>query len=301
MKGVSRTGIIKIMENKKVGILAECVCDLPKKTLRELGVDILYFLIETETGIFTDTDEITAENIISYMEAGGQKTKSSPPSPDVYIKAFEKDLKKYDEVIHVAISSQVSNSCANARKAVEMMGDDGKRIHIFDSCHLSSGLGFFVMRAAELANSGCSADMILSELESMKGRVSTTFLTQNADYLHRNGLVPKFIKNVCSWFRIHPVLCLKEDGRLSVKNIIFGNYTSACRHYVRTNLKGRSDIDKRCAFITHVGCDLSLLNVIKNEINKHCHFNELNVTSASATISSNCGPGTFGVLFITNE
>lgn len=290
-----------IMNNKKVGILAECVCDIPKKTLRELGVDILYFLIETETGVFTDTDEITASNIISYMEAGGKKTKSSPPSPEVYYKAFEKNLKKYDEVIHVAISSQVSYSCENAKKAVEMLGNEGKRVHIFDSCHLSSGLGFFVMRAAELANSGCSADMILSELEKMRERVSTTFMTRNADYLYRNGLVSKLTKNICSWLKIHPVLCLKDGGRLKVKTIIFGNYISACKYYVKSTLKGKSDIDKRCAFITHVGCDVSMLNVIQTEIKKYCSFNELNITSASATISSNCGQGTFGVLFIANE
>ena len=89
---------------KKVGILAECVCDLPKSTLSSCGVDILYFLVETENGVFTDTDEITAENVFSYMEAGGSKTRSSPPPPEVYRREFEKNLKRYDDVILVAIS-----------------------------------------------------------------------------------------------------------------------------------------------------------------------------------------------------
>ena len=287
------------MDKKKVGILAECVCDLPKSTLRRCGVDILYFLVETESGVFTDTDEITAENVFSHMEAGG-KTKSAPPPPEVYRKAFEKNLKRYDEVIHVAISSRISHSCENARKAVELMGDEGKRVHIFDSEHLSSGLGFFVIRAAELANRGCTSDEILSELEAMKPQVSTSFLAQNADYLYKNGLVSASVKNICSALSIHPVLAMK-NGKLRPETIIFGDFEAACKYYIRRELKGKKNIDKKCAFVTHAGCSVKMLHKITEEVKKYYSFDSLKVTDASATISSNCGPGTFGVLFIRND
>lgn len=285
------------MDKKKVGILAECVCDLPKSTLRNCGVDILYFLVETENGVFTDTDEITAENVISHMETGGSKTKSAPPPPAVYIKAFEKNLKRYDEVILVAISSHISHSCDNAEKAVKLMGDEGKKVHIFDSEHLSTGLGFLVLRAAELANQGCTSYQILSELKTLKTKVSTSFLAKNADYLYRNGLVPAYVKKICSVLNIHPVLAMK-NGDIRLKNIIFGNYDSACRYYVRQELKGKKNIDKKCAFVTHAGCSVKMLKSITAEVEKYCRFDELKVTEASATISSNCGPGTFGVLFV---
>lgn len=288
------------MDKKKVGILAECVCDLPKSTLRNCGVDILYFLVETENGVFTDTDEITAENVISHMEMGGKKTKSAPPPPEVYRKAFEKNLKRYDEVIFVAISSHISHSCENAEKAVKLMGDEGKRVHIFDSEHLSTGLGFFVLRAAELANQGCTSYQILSELKTLKTQVSTSFLAKNADYLYRNGLVPVYVKTICSALNIHPVLAMK-NGDIRLKTVIFGNYDSACKYYVRLTLKGKKNIDRKCAFVTHAGCTVKMLRTITAEVEKYCRFDELKVTDASATISSNCGPGTFGVLFVRKD
>ncbi|MGN0696673.1 MAG: DegV family protein [Oscillospiraceae bacterium] len=287
------------LEKKKVGILTECVCDLPKSTLRNWGVDILYFLVETESGVFTDTDEITAENVISHMEEGG-KTKSAPPPPEVYRKAFEKNLNRYDEVIHVAISSKISHSCETAEKAVRLMGENGKRVHIFDSEHLSTGMGFLVMRAAELANQGCSAEQILSELSELKTRVFTSFLAQNADYLHRNGLVSDTVKKLCTALKIHPVLAMK-NGDLRLKSIIIGSYESACRYYVKQTLKGGKNIDKKSAFITHASCSVKMLRQITEEVNNNCKFDELTVTDASATISSNCGPGTFGVLFVRQK
>ncbi|MGN0641819.1 MAG: DegV family protein [Huintestinicola sp.] len=288
------------MAKKKVGIIAECVCDLPKSTLRSLDVDILYFLVETENGVFTDTDEITADNVISHMESGGSKTKSAPPPPDTYRAIFEKNLRRFDEVILVAISSQISHSCENAAKAVELMGDEGKRVHIFDSDHLSTGLGFLVIRAAELANKGNTADNILAELDELKERVSTSFIAKNADYLYRNGLVSLNVKRVCSALNIHPILIMKK-GKLVLDTVYIGNYDSASRFYVKRKLKGKNNVDSKQAFITHCGCSVKMLRSISSEVKKYCPFKKLEVTNASATISSNCGPGTFGVLFVRNK
>lgn len=285
------------MGKKKVGILAECVCDLPKSVLNKCGVDILYFLVETESGIFTDSDEITAENVIYYLENRGGKTRSSPPPSDVYYRAFEKSLKRYDELILVAISSGISNSCKNAQAAVSIMGSEGKRVHIFDSQHLSTGLGFLVLRAAELANEGCGCEKILAELDELKKHVSTSFITKNADYLYRNGRVSAFVKNVCTAFGIHPVLAMK-NGNLRVKSIIFGNYDNACKAYVRQELKDEKNIDKRCGFITHAGCSVRKLRTITAEAEKYCKFDELKITNASATVTCNCGPDAFGVLYV---
>ncbi|MGN1416373.1 MAG: DegV family protein [Oscillospiraceae bacterium] len=284
------------LEKKKVGILAECVCDLPKSTLKNWGVDILYFLVETESGVFTDTDEITAENVISHMERGG-KTASAPPPPEVYMKAFEKNLRRYDEVILVAISSHISHSCENAQKAVKLMGDNGKRVHIYDSEHLSTGLGFLVLRAAELANRGYTSSQIIPELDTLKTQVSTGFITKNADYLYKKGLVPSYVKKLCTALNIHPVLAMKK-GDLRLQTVFFGSYDSACRYYIRRELKGRNNIDRKSAFITHAGCSVKMLRAITAETEKYCKFDDLTITDASATISSNCGPGTFGILYV---
>lgn len=285
------------MGKKKVGILAECVCDLPKNILNKYGVDILYFLVETESGVFTDSDEITAENVIYYLETGGRKTQSSPPPSDVYYRAFDKALKRYDDIILVAISSGISRSCKNAQEAADMMGSEGKRVHIFDSQHLSTGLGFLVLRAAELANEGRSCEEILSQLNELKTRISTSFIARNADYLYRNGRVSSFVKKLCSSFRIHPVLAMK-NGSLRVKKIIIGSYDSACRSYIRQELKDEKNIEKRCGFITHAGCSVKMLRSITSEAEKCCHFDELKITNASATVTCNCGPDAFGVLYV---
>lgn len=288
------------MSEQKVGIIAECVCDLPKSYLKEHNIDILYFLIETDSGVFTDTDEITAENILDYMQSGGKKSKSSAPAPEVYRNVFEKNLEKYDELILVAISSGISRSCANAEKAVSEMGEKGKRVHIFDSKHLSTGIGHLVMKVAESAEKGMSAEKILSELMSLRDRISTTFITENADFLYRSGRVSGRVKKICDTFNVHPVLTMK-DGLIALKSVGIGKYEKVCARYIQKELKNPDKIDKKRAFLTYVGCSVKMLNRIEAEIESRCHFDELIHTKASATISSSCGPNTFGILFVRNN
>lgn len=288
------------MNKKKVGIVTECVCDLPKSVLNSHGIDIIYFIIEMDSGVFTDTDEVTAENVISYMESGGIKSTSAPPSPEAYKKVYEKNLKKYDEIIHIAISSKISKSCETAYKALEQMDESRDRVHVYDSGHLSSGMGFLVQRGAELADLGYTADKIIEELDELKPRIFTSFIARNADYLNRKGLVSDFTKKICSLLKIHPVLYIK-NGNLKLEKIIIGNYDSSCKFYIRSRVKGKHNIDTKRAFITHVGCSIKMLRSIREETAKYCSFDELNTVAASATISGCCGPDTFGLLFIRSE
>lgn len=285
------------MAEQKVKIIAECVCDLPVAWLKAHNVDIMYFSVETDRGVFFDTSEITSENIISYMQAGGKKAFSSAPHPDVYKEAFEKNLEKFDEVILVAISSGVSFACENADKAVEQLGEKGRRIHVFDSGHLSSGLGHLVIKAAQMAENGHMASEILAALETLKNKVSTSFIAENADYLYMNGKVSEKVKKICSAFNIHPILTMK-NGELTLKSVTRGDYRKACRRYIKKTLRSAKSIEKNTAFITQAGCNTKMIEWIKNEVSKIFEFENLIVTKASATISSNCGPNTFGVLFI---
>lgn len=51
-------------------------------------------------------------------------------------------------------------------------------------------------------------------------------------------------------------------------------------------------------FITHSGCDKATVDKVREYLKGLNHFNEIIETRAGGVISSHCGPGTLGVLFI---
>lgn len=279
---------------KKVVITTDCVCDLPEHLLEKYDVKVIYFYIMTEHGWFKDMDEITSGNIVEYFERGGQQVQTKAPFPEEYESFFRKVLKDAEEIIHIAVTSTLSLSCKNARKAAEKF--DG-RVHIVDTEHLSTGMAHLVIKAAELAKQEKNAQEIMNVVEKLKRSVSTSFIAENANYLYRTGRVSKLVKNVCEWFKIHPVLGMKK-GVMGLKGVQIGNYEKAIVRYVRKEMRHASRIEKERLFITHASCSLKFITNVKNEVARRCIFHETLVTEASATITSNCGANTIGVLYV---
>ena len=54
-------------------------------------------------------------------------------------------------------------------------------------------------------------------------------------------------------------------------------------------------------FITHSGCEEGTIRQVKTILEGLNRFEEIHITRAGSVISSHCGPGTLGVLFIANE
>ena len=51
-------------------------------------------------------------------------------------------------------------------------------------------------------------------------------------------------------------------------------------------------------FITHSGCDSATVDSVYEYLKQLNHFEEILITRAGGVISSHCGPGTLGVLYI---
>ena len=55
---------------------------------------------------------------------------------------------------------------------------------------------------------------------------------------------------------------------------------------------------KERVFITHSGCESEVLESVEEYLKGLNHFDEILITRAGGVISSHCGPGTLGVLYI---
>ena len=282
---------------KRIGITVDCVCDLPEDYLKANDIDVVFYHITTSAGKFRDGDEITSENILEYLGEGGAKSETSPPSPEEYRDVFENALERYDEIVHFSLSDKLDGPVQCALGALKIMGENWKRVTIVDSENMSTGMGHMIMKAVEMRDGGSSSAEIAKAAEEMKSVISISFITKNVDYLYRNGRVSKGVKNLCSFLSIYPVLTVK-DGELALKTIEMGNHEKAIMRYIRSRLKNSSRIEQNRLFITHAGCSVRMLSKIKTEVERLCHFDEVIVTKASATVSSNCGPGTVGLIFV---
>ena len=279
---------------KKIWITSDCTCDMPESLLEEYNVEVIHFYISTDHGCFKDTDEMTASNVVEYFENGGVKINTEAPAVSEYVEFFRQELKKSEELIHIAISSKLSNSYRNAVAAAEQFEN---KVKVYDSEQLTTGMAYMVICGVKMAQNDQSSEEILTALDDIKQRVSTSFIVENADYLYRAGRVNKAFKVICATLKVHPVLWVKH-GELRLKTVQIGNYKESVMKYARTELKRASKIERECLFIPYTTASVKMMNMLKKQVTAICSFEKIYTTKASATITSNCGANAIGIAIL---
>ncbi len=279
-----------------IRITSDSTCDL-NHLVQERNIGILPLQVNLDAQSYHDGVDITPQDIFDFVERTKILPKTSAPSIGDYEEFFAEQLKEADEVIHFNISAKSSGSHNMAKQAAESFGG---KVRVIDSKALSTGQGLLVMKACDMRDEGKSAAEIEETINELRTRVNTSFVPDSLDYLHKGGRVSGMIKVVAGMFKIHPLIYM-EDGQLVPGKKYKGRMDVLLKQYVQDLKDMYPDYDKSRCFITHSSADENVVNVAKEKVKELFEFDEVIETVAGSIITSHCGKGTLGVLFIYNK
>ncbi|MCR5418147.1 MAG: DegV family EDD domain-containing protein [Lachnospiraceae bacterium] len=295
---LAKESIAWISGHKKkvaVKITTESVADIPDELLAKYDIAVLPHLVRTSGGVFKDGLEIETNGLLTYMKDLSAKVDAVPPAVADHENFFSQQLDHASSIIHVSISKQLNNSgCPIAIEAAENFGN----VTVVDSGQLSSGQGLMAIEAARLAAKGKSMEQIAGKLEMMRGHIHTSFIVDTLDFLVRQGQIGSRIGRLAQAFMVHPVLKLKK-GEMQVDRVYFGAREKAWKRYIDSVFNVSGEIDRRMLFVTYVGMTTRELEQVRKMAESKLAFDEVYFQKAAPVIASNCGPGTFGLLFFT--
>lgn len=277
---------------RKIAITADCICDLPEEWLHKLDINLMYCYVHTKEGRFCDITEIYSESLLDYLKIEGNYAHSSTAPPAEYEYFFADALQKAEHVIHITASTDLSGAYPYALQASKSFDN----VTVFDSHHISSGHGFMVLFAAVMAENGKGVEEICNSLKGLRNRICSNFLVPSTDTLCRNGKVSTIVDKLCRGLNLHPVLYMSQN-KLKLWKIEVGNMQRVNRNYVKQLLHHSKNIDSRLLFLTYAGCSVRQLDEIIAEVDRYIKFDQIILQKASATVSSNCGVGTYGLMF----
>lgn len=281
---------------RKIAITADCICDLPKDLLERFHIRLMYCYVHTKEGRFCDLFEISSDSLLAYLETEGNEAHSSTAAPSEYEYFFAEALAEAEHVLHITATADLSGAYPNASQAAGSFDN----VTILDSGHISSGHGLVVLYAAMLAEEGKTVPEICMALEAYRERVFSNFLVPGTATLHRCGKVSGAVHRLCTVLNLHPVLAMSKN-KLGLWRIETGNMHQATRQYVKKLFRHSAQIDSRLLFVTYAGCSVSQIDEILAVVERYIKFDKIVLQKASATVSSNCGIGTFGLMFVKKE
>ncbi len=282
-----------------VKIISDSTCDLSKELIEKYDISILPLHILLGDEEYEDGKSITPDEIYAWSDANKTTPKTSAAGLVDAADIMRPYVEAGTEIVFFTISSEMSTTYNSIRLAAgELEAED--LVFPIDSANLSTGIGLLVIEAAIMAKEGKTGAEIAARMEELKPLVRASFVVDTLTYLHRGGRCSGVAAMAGGMLKLHPKIVV-ENGKMDASKKYRGKMDMVIRSYVKDLADDMMNAKKDRVFITHSGCSRELLDSIHAEVEALGVFEEILETRAGGVISSHCGPGTLGVLYIAGE
>lgn len=145
-----------MMGKKKIAIITDSNSGITQKEAQQLGITVLAMPFYIDEQLFLEDITLTQEEFYKRL-AEDANISTSQPSPADVMETWETLLEEYDELVHIPMSSGLSNSCQTAMVLAKEFHD---RVQVVDNQRISVTQRQSVLDAMELARAGKDATEI---------------------------------------------------------------------------------------------------------------------------------------------
>ena len=279
--------------SKPIVITADSTVDLSEDLIDRYGIRTIPLTIILGEETFLDGQGYSTLDMYARYHEDGLLPKTAAPSIQDFSDFFSGILAEGCEIVHLDISSELSNSFNAARLAAE----DLEGVYVVDSRMLSTGIGLLAIEGAECRERGMTAAEIAEHLNELTGKVSTSFVLDTLEFMWKGGRCSGVAALGANLLKIKPGLEMK-DGKLGIYTKYRGNMNKVYRQYITERLQGKA-IRPGHIFLTESGeIEPEVVEELTALVKELSGCREVHHTIAGCTISSHCGPRCLGVLFI---
>lgn len=280
-----------------VKIITDSTNDLSKEMLENLGVEVIPLYVNFSDASYLDGVEITTEELYKIVDEKNELPKTSAIPIPTFIEYFKKHVDNGDDVIYFGISKQMSRTYENAVMASQEVNEE--KVFVVDSMNLSTGIGLLILKACKYRDQGDSAKEIAIKLNKDNKLVLSQFAVETMDYLHKGGRCSSITKLLGTLLKIKPIIAVR-DGKMHVQAKPIGKMKRALDVMIKQIIDDKARLDTDHILITH-SLAFEYCDYIYEQLKKEFPDVDIICTVAGCVISSHCGKGTIGILYMVKE
>lgn len=228
--------------------------------------------------------------------ANNENVSTSQPSPGVVLDMWEKVLKDFDEIIHIPMSSGLSESCNTAKKLAE----DYPNVYVVDNQRISVTQKQSCLDALQMIEKGFSSQEIVDYLMKTKKDSSIYITVATLKYLKKGGRVTPAAAALGTVLNIKPVLQIQGEKLDSYAKVLSmgmakSKMINAIKSDIENRFKNYYDNDELMLDIAYTHNYEEALK-FKAEVEKAIpNLKVAHVNPLSLSVSSHIGPGALAV------
>ena len=278
---------------KKTAIVTDSNSGITQSRGKELGIYVLPIPFFIDGELFLEDISLTQEQFYERLGADSEIS-TSQPSPGDVMELWEKLLREYDEIVHIPMSSGLSNSCETAMSIAAEY--DGK-VQVVNNQRISVTQEQSVYDAMKLRSQGKTAREIREVLEREKFQSSIYITVDTLKYLKKGGRVTPAAAAIGTVLNLKPVLQIqgeKLDAFAKVRGWKAAKKTML--KAIEADLSGRfADVKEDMILGMAYTCSREEAQEWKKEIQERFPGYEMLEGPLSLSVACHIGPGAMAV------
>lgn len=237
----------------------------------------------------TDDETFDQKDFLQRVKASVHSPKSSCPSPERYMSAYEGAA---EHVYVVTLSSHLSgsyNSAVLASKLFEEEYGESKKIHVFNSKSASIGETLIGLKVQELEKAGASFEEVVAGVEEYIASMNTFFVIETLETLRKAGRLSGLKAFVANTLNIKPVMGSTKEGTIQQLGQARG-MKKALTKMVDDMLKVTKNCENRVLAIAHCNCP-DRAQFVKDAIEKAAKFKDILIVNTAGVSSMYANEG----------
>jgi len=234
------------IENKdpnmpEIAILTDSVSDLTYEDIEGLPIKIVPLKIDINGELYRDGIEITKSEFWHEMLENDATIKTSQPSPQDFLNAYNKLFEKgYKKIISIHPSSKLSGTI-QAAKVGRSLTNRENDIELIDSLGASLLQGFLVLGAAGKSIRGESFTEIINWVNNFRNKGKLLMIIPDLKYLEKGGRIGKASSTIAGALNMKPILTINQ-GEVTVEKKVLGerNAQKYIEKYIERESKKQS-------------------------------------------------------------
>ncbi len=279
----------------RVALVTDSTCDLPADKVIEHDITVVPMTIMFGDETLLDQVDISHEEFIERLKDPAEpRPTTSQPSPAQFDRSFARAAEHADHVLGIFVAGSLSGTLGQAQAAASRVRQVSVRAE--DSRSASLGLGFQVLRAAELAREGYGVDEITAELERIRASSGLLLTVDTLKYLEQSGRIGKAKAFLGGLLDLKPVLSVDADGVLIPVDRVRGR--ASLQKRVIDLLRGMvpAGRSRLRMGVAHAGCR-EVADELARVLEREFRPDEMLVSPAASVIATHLGPGAWGVFY----
>ena len=277
-----------------IKVVVDSACDIDAEEAQRLGVTLLPIEVRFKDEEFLDGVNLSHRRFFEKLIETDELPKTSQINEYRFNECFERLTADGDEVIAITLSSKLSGTCENARKAATAFGG---KVRVVDSLNACIGERLIVEYCLRLVAEKKDVDEIVRTLDERKHDVRLLALLETLKFLQMGGRISKFTAFAGGLLNVRPVVAV-EDGEVKLVGKALGSRNGNNLLDRLIVASGGIDFDMPYA-VGYSGLEDSLLKKYLGDSAQHYVGKTESIPEymIGSTIGTHVGPGAIAVAF----